>query len=416
MALLDGLRIINRKRFFAPMLLVLATLAGRSFAEPRNYAFDGTISREVLENYLSRSITLMSFLMNPKDSEDNIRMLKNIDAKFAGRTLFLWDGEGSLPQNLTNAKEIEAKVHAALPDLILQGAIFEAVSTEVNKLPIPAWAFEEFGLPPESRNFRYSAMLFPDGKFMNKWSDGSSVPDITRLETKLWFFYLAAEYIDAGCESIHWGQVALIGASDPTRANWQDVLSRARKYAKTHARRHLLLCDAHTPDGGPLFEGDKLLFDVHAFPLRIVEDESRPLGGQLREKYADSFYGRSKGGVTPSGWTCEHLPYLVEFDNFGTSGRDGEIIGAPWIWGYDEISWYARLSEEDRNAWLGYALGWLHEHDSNAFLEMPGARCLAAPVVGKDGKKIDWYSANTASDKTPSGFNQEEAIKALWAD
>src|SRR6185295_2721384 len=104
-----------------------------------------------------------------------------------------------------------------------------------------------------------------------------------------------------------------------------------------------LICDAHVPGGGFLRDG-KLLFDVHAFPLRIEEipaesgtsnareGELRP--AQLRVGYTDAIYGRSKGGVTPSGWRCEHLPYLVEFDNYGRSRKPGEAgMGKFWVWG-----------------------------------------------------------------------------------
>ena len=63
----------------------------------RDYNFDGSISREVLENYLSRSITMMDLLSGVGDEDDNIRMLKNIGAKFAGRSLYVWGRESRVP-------------------------------------------------------------------------------------------------------------------------------------------------------------------------------------------------------------------------------------------------------------------------------------------------------------------------------
>ena len=126
--------------------------------------------------------------------------------------------------------------------------------------------------------------------------------------------------------------------------------------------------------------------------------------------YLDSLFGRSKGGRTPSGWTCESLPYLVELDNFGRSRRGGQNIGAHWIWGYDEICWFAHQSEEYRNQWLRYAWDWVQQHDPNGYLQMPGSRTLAAPVGD-----VRWYFANTASPAVPTGFNQEETIRSIWA-
>jgi GDSL-like Lipase/Acylhydrolase family len=125
--------------------------------------------------------------------------------------------------------------------------------------------------------------------------------------------------------------------------------------------------------------------------------------------FTDFLHG--KGSVADNlRFLTKHLPYLVELDNYGVSRRPGQP-GTPWFtWGYDEISWFAHQPESYRNEWLRYAWKWLREHDLNGWLEMPGSRTLHAPV-GNQG----WYWANTRSAATPAGFNQEETIKAIWA-
>jgi hypothetical protein len=154
-----------------------------------------------------------------------------------------------------------------------------------------------------------------------------------------------------------------------------------------------------------------LLFDFHSFPLRIVEVPERPQEGVLKMGAFDSIYGRSNGGVSPSGWRCEHLPYLVELDNWGASDRPGQPnVGGCWVWGYDEISWFAHQDEAYRKQWLRYAWDWVREHDPNGFFQMPGSRILHSPVNGEY-----WYYANTRSEAVPQGFGQEETIKAIWA-
>lgn len=65
----------------------------RSGARLRDYRFDGTMSRVVLENYLSRSISMEGLLNGRGDLDDNIRMLRTTGAKFIGRSLCLWTGE-----------------------------------------------------------------------------------------------------------------------------------------------------------------------------------------------------------------------------------------------------------------------------------------------------------------------------------
>jgi hypothetical protein len=51
-----------------------------------DYNFDKTMSREVLENYLSRSISMEGMFNGRGDLADNIRMLKTTGAKFIGST------------------------------------------------------------------------------------------------------------------------------------------------------------------------------------------------------------------------------------------------------------------------------------------------------------------------------------------
>ena len=327
------------------------------------YHFDTTMSREVLDSYLARAISMEGLLNGRGDLDDNIRMLRSIGAKFIGRSLCLWGGEANLLRNLERAKEQLPKVHQADPEMILQACVFEIVTTQVEQIPVPEWAFAGLGLPVEKRNFRYADMLYPDGRRRDQWRKGSSVPDVSRPETKLWFYFLAASYIDLGIEAIHFGQAELMNGNDRDLVHWSDTLGLVRSYAAKHARRRMVLCDSHVPRGGLVREG-QLLFDFHSFPLRIMEVPDRPQEAILKVGFSDGIYGRSRGGLTFSGWKCEHLPYLVEIDNWGASRQPGKAgAGGIWIWGYDEITWFAHQSEQYRNDWLRYASDWVPKTD-----------------------------------------------------
>lgn len=156
--------------------------------ERPDYKFKNKISREVLENYLNRSITIQSLLTGRGNFDDNLRMIRNIGAKFIGRAVCQWAGEATLLKNLELERELIPKVHAIDPEIILQACVFEIVTDQVNQVPVPDWAFKALGLPVEKRNFRYADMLYPDGKFKDHWGRGS-VPDVSQPETKLYFFY-----------------------------------------------------------------------------------------------------------------------------------------------------------------------------------------------------------------------------------
>ncbi len=394
---------------------LLAYAAGYAGAAEREYQFQDRISKEVLENYLSRSTTYCD-LLNPKELEnlgssldESLRYLTRTGAKFIGRSIYMWGRESQLNSLLEQGKLAAEKVHQADPDIVLQACAFEIATDEVNTLAIPEWVFEEFKIPAEKRNFNLDSIRYPPGQYRDNWGrDSLIIPDISRRETQMWFFYLIASYIDIGVEAVHFGQVEIMNKRDPENNSWYEVLGRVRNYARTHARRGFVICDGHVPSGGIVNDG-KLLFDFHSFPLRIEELDNGGQQGYLRVGHVDSIYKRSKGGMTSSGWSCQSLPYLVEFDNFGRSGHEGEIYGEHWIWGYDEIGWFARQPKEYREMWLHYAWHWLKVNDPAGHLQMPGSRILHSPVEGKK-----WYWANNPSDAVPAGFGEEDIIKAIW--
>jgi hypothetical protein len=328
-------------------------------------------------------------------------------------------------------KIIAERIHSIDPEIIIQAGIFEWVSRDVERLEIPERVFCEFGRLSEKRTFRYNDMLFEDGSYVGLWNPGASVPDISRIETQMWFFHLASSYIDAGCEAIHFGQVEIVGKNDPELLIWSSMLTRIRKYASQHARRGMVICDAHVSSGIGCYglrEPDPeeplgfsvnghLLFDVHALPCRIKEIEGKPFQAELSLGHLDSIYCRSMGGITPNGWNCDNLPYIVDIDCYGASNTPGKSVYGKtepiqgidsryWVWGYDEIAWFALQQKENRNEWLRYAWTWIRKTDPNGFLEMPGQQWI--PFLKR------MYNANRLSGLCPDGYEQEETIAAIW--
>jgi hypothetical protein len=380
----------------------------------RDYSFDRTISRNVLDNFLSRSITMQSLFAGRGDLEDDLRMLTSVGAKFMGRSLCLWGGEARLLENLDKAKQQVLVAVKADPEMVFEACIFEIVTTQIEQVAVPDWAFSGLG------------MLYPDGRRVDQWGPGSSVPDVSRPETKLYFYFLGRSFIDAGFEAIHYGQVEIMNGNDPDLTHWSEVFALARTYAARNARRHKVLCNAHVPHGGLVSDGH-LLLDFHAFPLRIMEVPDKPQEAILKLGFSDGIYNRSRGGIAPSGWTCDHLPYLVEFDNYGVSKQPGQARADGgqfnWVWGYDEITWFAQQNRKYRDEWLRYAWHWVRTTDPNGYLEMPGSRQVTKGHVGLPGNaagkpysgRRHWYHANHPSAAVPDGTGEEETIRAIWA-
>ncbi|HIA17732.1 MAG TPA: hypothetical protein EYN72_13270 [Dehalococcoidia bacterium] len=362
-----------------------------------NYHFKGRISRSVLESYLARSATVASLLHLTLD--DDLRMMQNTGVKFAGRVIWMWGGESKIEALIEKGTAFVKRIHKMDPDIILQGAIFEIITTDVNSVPIPASVFEEFNIEAVNRNFDYKKMIYPFGRRVNHWNRGASVPDMSQTETKMWFFYVAKRWIDMGLEAIHFGQVEIMDDRDRKHVHWRDVMASIRSYAKKHARRNFVLCDAHVPSGGIVHNGE-LMFDLHSFPSRPKSLKGQPHEAILEKGFNDSIYGRSAGGMTPSGWSCESLPYIVEIDNFGNSDHAGQYRESDkfHVWGWDEINWFINQPESYRNKWLKYAYSWVRENDSNGYFQLPLRR-------------FEHYSASMTS---PKGQRQEETIKKIW--
>src|SRR6267154_414118 len=96
-------------------------------AAPQDFQFDGSISRPVLENYLSRSISFTELLHDdltqPRDAKgvdprDNLRLILDTKAKFIGRSLMLWGRESNLARFLKTAKPFAEALHQADPDIV----------------------------------------------------------------------------------------------------------------------------------------------------------------------------------------------------------------------------------------------------------------------------------------------------------
>jgi len=396
-----------------------------SFEYARQYGFsDGVIDEYTLKSYLSRAVTQAEYLtdyrfisdVNYGDRSDDTRMLQSIGAKFIGRAIYQWNRPEIFndPDFLMEAQKRIEVYHAVDSDVVFQAAIFEIVSTKVNQVPIPAWMFEEFDLPIENRNFDYERMIDPYGKFVNHWGEGASVPDITRLETQLFFYYMARNYLEIGIEAIHFGQVELMAMNDREQnySSWDSLLTRIRAAALTYARRGTVIIDGHLPMevGYTLKVDDRLIFDFVSFPIRPIEMIFQSGKVSLMMLNPLAIYGKTKGGITPSGYFVQRSQYLVEFDNWGISDRPGKLnLFDGFIWGYDEISWFASRNASERNEFLIYAYEWINEHDQYGNLQMPGSRvsCLST------GERVQFRANSIAV--CPDCGNIEDTIWRLWS-
>lgn len=342
--------------------------------------------------------------------QDDYRMIRNIKPKFIGRWAGWW---GTTWDSVTDqdhysqVKNIADAIHGIDSDIVLEAAVFEYVNRSVNNFRIPAWVFEEFNLPVVNRNFNMFEMVYSDypGN-ADHGSDEGPVPDMSRLETKMWYFYRAHNYIDAGAEALHLGQFNLMDDNDPDHLHWWEIMTRIRNYGNASARRKFVWLNTHasgyvTPTNG--FR--RLIFDFHEFPLRPKQRGKEIQQATLEKNYLDTIFHINFSGITPRNEYVQALPYLIEFDNYGISDKPG-VPNQDWSpFGYDEITWFSLMSTAQRNTFLWYANDRIASFQTNGFLQMPGRRGTTRPNVPWPGVI---YRANTGV------FDQENDIKAIW--
>lgn len=413
---------IYRSLFYILGALLCLAAAGCSARQP-SYSFEGSISEEVLGNYLDRSVTMAGLLSDDPRGLDKRYMHKEADlefirrsgVKFIGRAIGCWGCEDYFnePRWLEDAASLAERIHAIDPDIILQAAVFEAVYKEgFNRIHIPAWTFEALGLEPEDRNFDFDRLLFPDDdRFLGLWGPGSCAPDIRQTETQLWYMYLIGTYVRLGVEAIHMGQTMVTGFKDEGWRVYDAFLSKARAYAEPLARRHYILFDSHAGPKGMVKEDGCSLLDFISYPLRMKEVRDEPERCVLEVGYLDAIYCRSPGGKTPSGWSCRSLPYLVEFDNFGITDHPGEAGGDHCPWGYDDISWFYKQPLEYKKEFLRYAWDWLKKTDPAGHLQMPASRGVTLPPPYP---RPICCRVMAPSEEIPFGMGIDGTIMELW--
>ncbi len=368
--------------------------------------FDGSMPRKVLEYYLAHASSAQWIYLSDT-LDDDIRAITNAGVKFLGRASGIWKGEMPEEEHFEKSRIAAEKIHNADPEIILQACIFEALYREdVEPVKVPAFVFEAFGLPFEDRFFDYDACIFD--KSAGTWD---CMPDISQLETQMWFYYRGARYIDCGYEAFHMGQIHLYTGHDRAYKSIGKVLEMLREYGKKNARRHKVIFDAHSHS---LVVNGKSLLDYNAIPLTRF-----PILDRDGEKLVLVREGKSGGGISPEGVYEKALPILYEFDNWG--GRDKwayenlsyeERAWEQW-WGGDQISWFANQSEEERNKFLDYTMRWTAVNNPDAFFAFPVRR------PAESGEVVDnypFYQFNNKSENCKNGFSQEDKIKEILSE
>lgn len=378
------------------------------------YRFNGSISFDVLNNYLGKAVTYSMCLNNSSVYDGSlideaIRFITNTGAKYIQRAAGEWYPTYESEKYYDAVKAKLNAAHSADPDLIFEACIFEVSGVSMNDIPIPDWVFKAFNQTPQKRCFDVQKTLFKDGYGVNYWANGYHIPDVTRLETRMFIYYRACRFIDMGFESLHLGQVGLTGKNDTDNAAYTKLIGMIRDYAKTHARRNYVLINAHknefrAPDG-------TMLADMIVSPARMHAkngetrheiSETNPQRCIIDPEYwkGSSVYKSGISGTSPSGWYAEKYPYIVEIDNYSIDGEQDTTNPNAYVWGKDEITWFVLQPQWYRHEFMNYLISTINGYNENGHVAL----------VGHRGGN---YYANDRSVLCTGGAGDETVIKQI---
>ena len=201
------------------------------------FDFDGRMDLQVLKNYLSYAVTA-SGLVDSDTLADDLRVIEKLGVKFIGRASGIWYMPKQDSQHFEQSQKLAQKVHAQDPEMILQACVFEWVVQRMEEIEIPLHVLAAFDQPLTRRNFVWEDALYqnPPKGFVDPrilpTSKHGGIPDLSRLEARMWFYYRATRYIDCGYEALHLGQIHITTSQDRGFTKTRELIDKIREYAK----------------------------------------------------------------------------------------------------------------------------------------------------------------------------------------
>lgn len=330
------------------------------------------LTKPVLEAYLDRAIVHMSGSSSEPEvySERSRQFLKDTGTKFIHWADLGWVRLYTQKDWDKITSEIDA-IHGTGwgSDIIYECGIMEAIGRDaINNTPIPQWLLkilDELGVqdirkagPKGKEYFSYEAMFDRNAadwpkNLVGLWyanpEHEQSVPDITMLETQIYYAYLMAEYIDAGFEGVMFGQTMLTGARDKDNSALNALCKFAKKWASARAYRRAVTLTSHVYNAtdypkSPASKA-KPLFTHLTWPTRLSYSEKPPYTIQFGPDVKATAKRQGGEEIIHLLSLPHDMPILLEIDNFGGDPRINDFAD-------DDITAYAAKTQVERRAFL----------------------------------------------------------------
>lgn len=433
-----------------------------NFIWSQNYSFQGSISEEVLQNYLDKRVSMIGMCTDGLNDVENypesvreadIDGLIDMGAKYINRMVGWWEypspsDDDLWPKFMQRIDDNIEKIHAGDPEIIIEAGLMEVLTNSVNTPGlIPNYVFEAFGIAPRLLNKENMIYSEEDAEVIRIYtnpSPGSGVeigdrrswiPDITRIETQIWYYYLATTYIQKGIEALHFGQSTLINRKDIGNKELWGLIQKIRDYAKDYNRGIVVI------NGSPAYyepdlqmtlnewqyyfpESDydsHLLYDFWEAKLHLKEDPNNCPSAYIDGASIPNMDFTNIGGIHPQGFRVKEnfASYVFDFDDVKEI-TGCEAIGEQHVYGWDESSWFAFSNPIFRKTFLKYAHYKIKCLRDNGTLTMPGRIPVKTqPSNQNEGPEIfyNWRGVHPTINGEPvlEGDGELEVMKEIWS-
>lgn len=391
----------------ALFLLSITFSCKKNKVDENDYNIQKDYSSDILENYLKRSLTTDGIFHRPTEAQEHIRMVQDVGAKHLSRSLYIRSNENDLDDVLSDAEPLISQINAADPEIMCEAAIYNIISRDIERIEIPTDILKLFDQTEFPSYFSFNSMTHEEIDSLNLKSD-EGLLDLSKVKARMWYVYLAQEYIKMGIEVInlmHFQNVIV----DTTAMNLAlDMTNKIRSIGDSLGRRGFVLMTAVT--NRSIVRDRQNLLDFNSYYIRPKKGENA-IEVVHQYNFHDAIYGNSRGAINPIGKTVETLPYVVFFSSGTSNGKITLNHGDDYVWGYDEISWFSILNRKDKIAFLESQADWVKRKDLVGFLQMPG---IVPLFVNTPPYREQLFYCNKKSSRIDKSYNLEKAIRNIW--
>lgn len=392
-------------------LAIAGSMQAKAQCPPQMPYIDGG-ALFTIDRYIARSVSMFDLAglreSNPTACSTEIANLIDLRPTFLRRVAGIWDRAQDMQIGSayhTAAQQVVVDINTAFDNAclarpLIQAGFYEFINENVDELAIPNYVLNDFSASDPD----WGGSIYTGGGSFNfnqsriAQTSRPTVPDIDKIEARMWFYYLATQYIDMDYNALHAGWISEYTTFDPNYIKTGRLFNMIRDYAINHGK--FVVLDAHTDED--LYENSSrnLILDFKSAPFRpdAAPGLSYAMTGSPCDGawYADiNMYKlhpeilKSTGGYPPmavsqsTGYQYDQTPVMFEWDWVFGPPNDYQRNDDGFPYNFDESSWFTLLDDECQAYWFMSAAWDIKNYLSyRGYVQLPGRLAIFGSPSG----------------------------------